>query len=160
MKNRIYSGAVFLCLILALAFVVPVAADEGGQLVSISLNFSNGTVQTITVGPQATSIKTPFGLINLAAQAPVAPTRDQIADNPGKYDGTGFDPTLGGVPMSFFVESKQELELTGTFRNWGEWYKASPVSATLYISQPGILGKSLNLANLSAGQKARMGIKQ
>ena len=34
-------------------------------LIAINLLFDNGTSQTIQVGPQQTTIKTPFGVVNL-----------------------------------------------------------------------------------------------
>ena len=120
-------------------------------LIAINLLFDNGTSQTIQVGPQQTTIKTPFGVVNLTESQPLAPTGVDIADNPGKYDGTSFDPTIYALPRMW----------NGNVVNqniWAEWYKADPVQAMDYLANKGILGKPMNLSRLSDSQKKRMGI--
>lgn len=121
-------------------------------LIAINLLFDNGTSQTVQVGPQATSIKTPFGVVDLTGSQNKAPTGVEVADNPGTYDGTSFDPTLY-IPPRFW-----NGEITGIYATWADWFKADRNEALDYLQNKGILGKPLNLNRLGEGQKKRMGL--
>ncbi len=96
--------------------------------------------------------------------APLAPTRHEVASNPGAYDGTSFDPLLGIVHPQLIerfsrlpYDSDQRATAEST-RNFADWYKVDPAGALAWFESEGEYGEPLNISKLSAGQRVRMGL--
>lgn len=122
------------------------------NLTGITLNFDNNTTQTINVGPQKTTIRTPFGLVDLTGSQPMAPTGVEVADNPGNYDNTSFDPLLYVLPRFW---NSQEINQ----RMWADWFVLGDRDNALdYMAKT--LGKPLNMNRLSQNQRKRLNIER
>ncbi|MCZ2113253.1 MAG: hypothetical protein LC131_05405 [Anaerolineae bacterium] len=96
--------------------------------------------------------------------APLAPTRHEVASNPGAYDGTSFDPLLGIMHPQLYERFSRMLEgdrvevgLTGPM-SWADWYRKDPGGAMACFEDPGQYGEPLNISKLSTGQRVRMGL--
>lgn len=89
------------------------------QLTKITLGFDDNTQQEISVGPQATTVETPFGVVSLSGGQPEPPKPAEIAANPGRFDGTLYDPTIGTNPPAFYCG----IHIPPT---WRECYEAPP----------------------------------
>jgi hypothetical protein len=101
-----------------------------------------------------------FALTGDGKVYPVAPTGDEIASNPGKFDGTPFDPVIQPAPsmrvLKQFVEDHAEGEEKWlghpetkedvnkvfhatdskfNYLTWAEFFKGNPLSATLWIER-------------------------
>lgn len=122
----------------------------------LTLSFDNGTTQDIQVGPQQTTIQTPFGQVELGVIKPKAPTGAEFAANPGKYANTSFDRTLASIPSLWDDGVNEPWHLT-TYMNWADWYKSNPTLAIQYLKEN--LKADLNFSNLDPSQKQRMGIQ-
>ena len=103
--------------------------------------------------------ETPFGNIGDTTK-PLAPTPVEVAADPGKWDGTSFDPLIRAVAKKAVINygSYPEGE-EPSFIDWAAWYRDDPRGAMAWSETGGALGRRLNLSKLSAGQKERMGIK-
>lgn len=97
---------------------------------------------------------TPLGTMTDQGKTPIVTNRD-VCRNPGAYEGTANDPLnwpTGGMPLisALFADGGY---VPATF---GEWLKAAPEQALGYcIATRGFV---FNMAALSAGQKAKLGL--
>jgi hypothetical protein len=125
---------------------------QQGTLVGIQLMFADGnggfTIQTLSVGPQSTTIQTPFGVVDLAKPAPKAPTGPEVAANPSAFDGTSWDPSLYGLPLFFDGEQVRPT--------WAEEMKYAPEQGRAILKA--MLKAVLDETKLTVGQRKRLGL--
>lgn len=98
-------------------------------------------------------------LVGTGDPKPAAPTKAEVSADPGRWDGTSFDPihpnhrvTNALQVAQFESPGKAGLFTQGTL---AEWAAVDLAGCWRYIQSmyPGI-----TMANLSAGQKIRLGI--
>lgn len=122
-------------------------------LTKITLTFDNGLTQDIAIGPQATKITTPFGIVDLTASVPKAPTGPEVAANPGEYDGTANDPTMTMAPTfwdgAFVPPAPPKHTMADLFRLDPDLARA------VWAAN---LRAPLDESRLSTAQKRRMGL--
>lgn len=94
----------------------------------------------------------------------LAPTRQEIAEDPGKFDGTSLDPLSYVLPSRVWegIDSHGESfsndpdKGSFSFSNLGEWLKKDKEGALHYFKY--VYGSALNLDKLSDNQKAKVGL--
>lgn len=93
-----------------------------------------------------------------------APTWADTMGNPGAYEGTSFDPTLGVVhPQLFerFSGGKADELQSKPIHTFADWYKYDPEGALAWLTSPGQSnGIPLNIAALGPDQRRRMGLAE
>ena len=88
-----------------------------------------------------------------------APTRHETATNPGKYEGTSFDPTLGVMHPQLYERFGAGGAMAGQGpMTWAEWYRLDPGSAIRCFEDPGQFGEPINMSALGPDQRRRMGL--
>ena len=97
---------------------------------------------------------TPFGKMTDAPGTP-APTKAEVAANPGLYDGTPFDPTIVVVPRKA-IENYGTVAQGATYATFADWYAADAQGALDWFKDQHD-GNPLVLHNLTAAQAIRMG---
>ena len=100
-------------------------------------------------------------LLNIGAveNAPKAPTKAEVAANPGKYDGTSFDPVTqvvsswGVVPVFSTLADPWSISVS----DFASWFRQDPAGAMLWMqSLQG--GNRLILANCTTNQLRKLGL--
>jgi hypothetical protein len=117
-------------------------------------------------GEPVMSSTNPFGTFQSDVGLPKAPTKEEVAKNPGAYDGTPFDPMAISVSMNEVkkfatagpgyevIEGEPYYKFSaGTLP---DWYKIDQQAALGWYEFTN--GFPLNVNALTANQKAKMGI--
>lgn len=112
------------------------------------------------------SSQTPFGTFQSDIGLPKAPTKEEVAVNPGAYEGTSFDPMLLSVSLvqvSKFATAGPGYEVVEgepyykfSAGSFPEWYKVDAQAALAWYEN--MQGFPLNVNALTPGQKGKMGI--
>jgi len=100
-------------------------------------------------------MSSPFNPDNNPVSTTPAPTGVQVADNPGAYAGTSFDPLIQAV--SCRAVSLFSGDGVAVFPTWGEWFKVEPFGALDYFTVTHN-GHKLNFNNLSGNQRQSLGL--
>jgi hypothetical protein len=130
------------------------------NVASIDINFANGKRLNMVIDESAVVLTSPTmtGDHRIVLDAPRFPTGKEIADDPGKYDGTASDPTMTPYPPSMWRGNRIPP-------TWAECWKApasedfasqyTSVAEEIFATK---LGAILNLSKLTAGQRGRLGL--
>jgi len=96
-------------------------------------------------------VNTPFGPVVVDAKP--APTAAEVAANPGKFDGTSFDPCELVVPDIVVRNNSPEF---GGLRVFRSWFNAAPEAAMEWFER--VYGAQLNLNAISGVQRKKLGL--
>jgi hypothetical protein len=89
--------------------------------------------------------------------APLAPTKIEVAMVPGKYEGTSFDPLIQIVPVLWNDAEGDGLTMLGVHNCWASLFRADHALAMRNF-KANHDGAPLNLSALSRGQKIHLGL--
>lgn len=85
-----------------------------------------------------------------------APSQLEVAENPGKYAGTQYDPTNMDITATAVIELFETTPQAFVGGKWTEWYRRDHVAASNYYFNR--YKVKLDLTKLAASQRALMGL--
>lgn len=127
------------------------------MILAAKLDAANAKLDKLT----ATSGVGPMGPTGTGEGQPKPPSAKELADNPGKYEGTKDDPLNPNTHINnqividrFATNEEARVFVGGTY---AQWFKADP-SAFLRWFKDQYGGNDLNLSGMSPTQKKAFGL--
>lgn len=127
------------------------------QKLDIALLKLDHVINTLA-GMNRTTATTPFGESSDGSGSPKAPTKADVANDPGKYYGTPYDPLGSSVVVTrgtiVAFETKPDVFISGTA---AQWFRKDSAAMLAWFRQQ-YDGHDLNFEKLHAEQKKLLGL--